>query len=809
MDTDKRGCTMFHRRATRLGVAVLSAALALAGAAYGSFEGLPTPASQINNDPPSIDPTQKVGLADLTTGSVIAGNARVPWVAFSQPVSGSGDQIFVRAFKGGAWHTEGFPQSLNEDASQNASAPSIDFTGPGRSVPWVAWAEPSTKFSSATEIFASRFTANASAQNGGQWIHEGQQVTGTAPSLNINTNRDAADPSLFGGTTMAGNNPAPWVTWQEAGNGNTVAPTGLATLNKVAGNSTFQIFVSHAVQATAGTCPAGTKPAHGTSVGIFCFQQVGIDRIPGPASGNDPSLNVDPTRDGIQGDIAFTGANDSVPWVVWYENSDNGKVTNGLLNADLVFAARGVPDPTNGDGRFHWQVVGLGTAGKTATDDVLDGGQSAHGPLGECAQTQANELACSLDADQTLSDAAALTDGNGAENPTVAAGTMAPGHPTTPWIAWDESNTNGGLHSVFVARLDSAGDHFDMLNNGQPISNSALNSTRPDIVFSHNTPYVSWREQLSPTKALTFVGHFDGPAANPVFHLDTTAGIDTTPTVSSDDDQTDVRSPIASTCPADPFTNDGSACQGGATGTPLLALSDGTPRALFAQAYQPDNVQTAPASGTSVGATTFNGSVNPAGAPVQVEFNYGPTTGYGKTTAPQLLLPSESPTTFQAALTGLPSGELHYQAVAVTDVGTFPGPDQSVTIPTATVNVQITSPHGRVAATKLKKIAGSATATLGVSAVDVVVVRVSRGAHVDSARHGASCQQLGSDGRLHRLAAHHGVCKATKFLPVSGTTSWTLRLKRPLPNGHYVAIARATDTAGHSSLSRQDRFQVG
>jgi hypothetical protein len=800
---------MCQPSAKRLGVAAFAAALATAGAALGSFGGLPSSATQINNDPPTIDPTQNGGLVDLTTGSLVAGNPRVPWAAFAQDNSPTSQQIFVRAFKNGAWQTEGFPQSLNEDSSQVAKAPSIDFTGAGRSVPWVAWAEPSTKFAGTPDqIFASRFAATAGAQNGGQWVHEGQQASGTAPSLNINTNRDAADPSLVGGAAVAGNNPAPWVTWQEAGNGNTTGPKGSPSANRVATNSTFQIFVSHAVAASGGACPMNTRPVHGTtSVGNFCFQQVGIDRVPGPgvSQATDPSLNVDPSRDGIQADIAFTGANDTVPWVVWYENSDNGKVTNGLLNADMVFAARGIIGDPAGDGGFHWQVVGLGTAGRSATQDVLD--TSGTG-AGDCATTQALELQCSLNADQTLSDAAALTDGNGAENPTVAAGTMVPGKNTTPWIAWDESNTNGGHHSVFVARLDSAGDHFDLLNNGQPISNSGLESTRPDIVFSHNTPYVSWHEQVSPTQALTFVGHFDGPATNPVFHLDTPTGIPTTPTAHSDDDQTDLRSPIASTCPADPFTNDGAACQGSAIGTPLFAFTSGTPQAVFAQAYQPDNVQTAPASGTAVGATTLNGSVNPAGAPVQVEFNYGPTTSYGTTTSPQLLLPSETATSFTAALTGLTPGVLHYRAVAITDFGTFPGPDQSVTIPAPTVSVTITSPHGHVKAKRLKAITGTAAATLGVSQVAVAVVEVSHGAHVARAKHKASCKQLGSNGRLHKLAVHHGRCTPTKFLLASGTATWKLALKHRLPKGHYVAIARATDTAGHQALSAQDRFRV-
>ena len=38
--------------------------------------------------------------------------------------------------------------------------------------------------------------------------------------------------------------------------------------------------------------------------------------------GADPSLNVDPTRNGVEPDIAFTGnsagVQDRVPWVVWY-----------------------------------------------------------------------------------------------------------------------------------------------------------------------------------------------------------------------------------------------------------------------------------------------------------------------------------------------------------------------------------------------------------------------------------------------------------------------------------------------------------
>ncbi len=806
-------------RARGLWVIAGVVALACSGGAYASIVGLPS-GTQINNDPPSIDPAQNAGLVDLTSGSLVAGNPRVPWATFSQAF-GASQQIFVRAFKGGSWQTEGFPESLNEDPTQVAQAPSIDFTGANRTVPWVAWAEPSTKFipSGTSQIFASRFVPQAApAQNGGQWVHEGQQSPGTAPSLNINTNRVADVPALIGGTTTAGGNPAPWITWQEADNGNTTAPAGLPGSNKVATNSTFQIFVSHAVAAAGGTCPAGTKPAHGTtSVGNFCFQQVGIERVRNPASAvTDPSLNVDPSRDGIQADIAFTGKNDTVPWVVWYENSDNGKVTDGLLNADMVFAARGIAD-ASGDGGFHWQVVGLGTAGKTATQDVLN--TSGANQAGDCATSQASELACSLDADQTLSDASALTDGNGAENPQVTAGTMVSGNPTTPWVAWDESNTDNGLHSVFVARLDPAGDHFDMLNSGQAISHSGLDSTRPDIVFSHNIPYVSWHESNGST-TLTFVGHFEGNPANPTFHIDSpAAGISTTNVAAADDDVTDVRTAVASTCPADPFTADGAACQGGSIGTPFFAFTTGSPRALFAQGYQPDTVETGTGSGTQGGQATLTGSVNPAGAPVNVRFDFGPTTTYGSSTTPQFLLGSptlESQTGFSAPVGGLSPGTYHFRAVVISDFGTFDGADGTftipappVTVPPAKVSSHPTSPHGSVRAKKLTSIKGTATATFGVRKVVVAVVEFSGGAHVARARRPKpACEQLGRDGRLHNLSVgKHHLCTPTTFLTASGKTSWTLKLSRRLPKGTYVAISRATDTRGNvEKLSSRDQI---
>ena len=262
---------------------------------------------------------------------------------------------------------------------------------------------------------------------------------------------------------------------------------------------------------------------------------------------------------------------------------------------------------------FTGRWLGSGTAGSTQIDERADVGQSdEHGRSAKCAQSAATEQACSLDA----FPGAGLTDGNGAENPQVTAGTLVPGKPTTPWITWDESSTNGGQHSVFVARLDPAGDHFDLLNNGQPISHSGLDSTRPDIAFAGNTPYVSWHETDAAGNTLTFVGHFEGSPADPVFHIDTPQGIPSTPQGSSDDDTTDVRSPIASTCPDDPFTADGQSCTGGAVGTPFYAFTDDAsgPRQLFAQGYTPGTTTTEAASAVTDTTASVAGAVSTDGA---------------------------------------------------------------------------------------------------------------------------------------------------------------------------------------------------
>ena len=111
--------------------ALVASSLALGAPVHGALAPLPADGAQVNDDPAnSIDRNQDAGVVDVAGGTVVAGNVQVPWATFEQKV-GSSQQIFVRAFKNGAWVTQGFPASLNIDPTKEAEAPSIDFAGHG------------------------------------------------------------------------------------------------------------------------------------------------------------------------------------------------------------------------------------------------------------------------------------------------------------------------------------------------------------------------------------------------------------------------------------------------------------------------------------------------------------------------------------------------------------------------------------------------------------------------------------------------------------------------------------------------------
>ncbi len=642
-------------------VTLLAGVLAATCPASGALLSL---GGQVNDDQANmIDPSQDAGLVDAAGGTVVAGNKAVPWATFEQKV-GRSQQIFVRAFKNGQWVTQGSPASLNIDPTVEAEAPSIDFAGAGRTVPWVAWYEPNRNFGGQggvctggnpivctalpTNIFASRFNAGAN-----RWLPSGQDRADGAqvPSLNIHTNRTAENPSVAGGATVAGNDPVPWIIWEEND-------------GPVDDDSTRQIFVAKGVKQTAaGTPCTGFKPSEANNMNGFCFQQVGLERFASaqstpPDDTVDPSLNIDPTRAGVEPDIAFTGKDDKVVWAVWYEEGES-KIP-GLRSNEMVFAAKAVANPS-ADGGFQWVAVGSGTAGTNVLDN------SGANKFGPCAASAENEDACALNLD-TLADAL---------NPRVAAGTLTPGQPTVPWVVWEEE-TGNGTHAIFVSRL-VGGDHFEPFHPGQNISNRANNASRPDITFAGNVPYISWQEDVG-GRLLTFVGHFEGGEAAPRFKHDTPDGIAASAFADLENPQ---RAPISSTCTANPFNADGTSCQGGAIGTPFFLYTAGDPGAqkLFAQAFAPTDVSTLAATDISETGATLNGSANPGGAAILTHFDFGATTAYGTVTPDARVDVASVATAFDATVSGLTqSTTVHFRAVAKTDFVTVDGPDQSFVV---------------------------------------------------------------------------------------------------------------------------------
>ena len=160
-----------------------------------------------------------------------------------------------------------------------------------------------------------------------------------------------------------------------------------------------------------------------------------------------------------------------------------------------------------------------------------------------------------------------------------------PGGTAAPWVVWSE-DTGSGTHAIFISRL-VGGNHFELFNNGQPISNTVNRLDRPDITFVGNEPYVSWTENVN-GHFRTFSGHFEGGATAPCSSSTRRAGWRRTCVE-------DVRSPISSGCTANPFTADGVNCPGGAAGTPFLlqTLTDGK---LLGQGYQAVSATTGAAS---------------------------------------------------------------------------------------------------------------------------------------------------------------------------------------------------------------------
>ena len=188
-------------RPARLATLATALALIIAGTAAAAFVNLPADGSQVDNDPAAgIDPSRDAGLSDVQGGSVVAGNLQVPWAAFEHGRA-AGQQIFVRAFKAGQWVTQGFPASLNVDPTVDAEAPSIDFAGAARTVPWVSWSSPTR--TSATRSRSSRAASRPRRTSGCPPARSGRRATTCPRSTSTRTVTPRTRPSSAGRPSRA------------------------------------------------------------------------------------------------------------------------------------------------------------------------------------------------------------------------------------------------------------------------------------------------------------------------------------------------------------------------------------------------------------------------------------------------------------------------------------------------------------------------------------------------------------------------------------------------------------------------------
>ena len=444
-------------------VAAILAATALAGVRQPRL-------ARRRRRPAGISGGRDAGELDAVGGTMTAGAVAVPWTVFEKQTAGE-QQIFSRAFAGGAWVTKGhgtvngassasptFLSSLNFDQNKDAEAPSIDFAGAGRTVPWATWYEDDTDPFGHEEIFASRFDP---VQDKWVFAGQGRPGDGDPPVLNIRTNKDAENPEVAGGNAAGDTTkPGPWIIWQEIG------------------PSRNQIFVVEADRAGHDRLP-GRHQARRRRAGRRLLLAAGRRRALADPNPREPSLNVDPRRAGIEPDIAFTGANDAVPWAVWYEVND-GRFG---VNNERVFAAKAVAGATAVRHRRRRLPLGGGRQRHRRRPGArhLRPEQRRTVPA-----TKAAENACTLNSDVDAD----------AEDPKVAAGTMTAG---TRRCRGSSGRRTSTASRIFVSRL-VGGTHFEVANGGEPISSADGDAANPDITFAKNTPYVSYRQNVGGTR---------------------------------------------------------------------------------------------------------------------------------------------------------------------------------------------------------------------------------------------------------------------------------------------------------------------
>ena len=202
---------------------------------------------------------------------------------------------------------------------------------------------------------------------------------------------------------------------------------------------------------------------------------------------------------------------------------------------------------------------------------------------------------------------------------------------------------SGPNHKIFVSRLVTtpAPAHFELANNGAPISIDANDATRPDITFDGHTPYVTWREDIGGGVTKGFSGHFTSRGSLRDRRDQRAADADRSGRRPRADLESAAR-PTRSTATVRRVRAAPSARHSSCSPTERR-------RNLFADAYQPNTPATGGASGITRSSATVSGSVATNGAAVNVSFQFGTTAAYGHTTPAQKTAPDGSPAAFSAA----------------------------------------------------------------------------------------------------------------------------------------------------------------
>lgn len=124
--------------------------------------------------------------------------------------------------------------------------------------------------------------------------------------------------------------------------------------------------------------------------------------------------------------------------------------------------------------------------------------------------------------------------------------------------------------------------------------------------------------------------------------------------------------------------------------------------------------------------------------------------------------------------------------------------------------VQITYPKKQqhIRSRRFRRTQGTASDASDIESVEYAVARVGRSGSARSGarvRRSARCRFLQKSGRLSRRSTS---CSRPRYLSTKGTAKWRGRVRRSLPRGRYVVLARATDIQKNASSPQKRRFSI-